>query len=155
MNSEYDKIWEAKRQHICTSDSPFVKLFDGSKYYYQKGATYDFCIFYHAAHSQFEISVYDPKEEAEKTRIYIGSHTVFDIIQGNMTKEEKASVTPEILLEHSAVNIMKRLSLKYGKIYFHLLQGDIMVKQFLLEPPCAISLNPVTVKWNVGSNFTR
>ena len=50
---------------------------------------------------------------------------------------------------------LKRLALKYGKVYFHLLPGDVNVKRFLLDPPSAAGLVPVTVKWNVGSNYTR
>lgn len=155
MNYDYDKIWEAKRQHICTSSQPFVKVFDGSKYFYQSRTTYDICIFYHERHLQFEISSYDSKQNVEQKRLYVGSNVIFDIIAGNLKKSQIQSMTPEVLLSLAPDTIMKRLSLKYGKVYFHLLPGDIMVKQFLLDSPCAPGIAPVTIKWDVGSNFSR
>jgi hypothetical protein len=155
MNYDYDKIWEAKRQHICSCSQPFLKVFDGSKFFYQSGITHDFCIFYHERQLQFEIAVFDPKENVEQKRLYIGSAVIFDIIAGNVKKAHKQAMTPEIMLEMAADTIMKRLSLKYGKVYFHLLPGDIMVKQFLLDSPCAPGIAHIVIKWNVGSNFSR
>ena len=126
-----------------------------SKHFYQKRKTYDICIFYHENFAQFEIASCDQRNKVEKPRLYIGSNTVMDIIRGNLSPDAKESTSPDTLMESVPSEILKRLSLRNDKVFFHLLPGDIVVKQYFLDVPCATGLDPVSVKWQVGSNYTR